>query len=52
MLNNDYTLRVDGREVQKISMSGNDSGGISLGIYCYQDLGCPSFDDVKVTYLP
>jgi hypothetical protein len=52
-VNNDtYTLRINGREVQKISMTGYSSGGISLGIYCYSELGCPSFDNVKVTYLP
>lgn len=47
-----YTLRVNGREIQTITMSGYNSGGISLGIYCYSTLGCPSFDNVKVTYLP
>jgi hypothetical protein len=50
--NDTYTLRVNGREIQKITMSGYNSGGISLGIYCYTSLGCPSFDNVKVTYLP
>lgn len=47
-----YTLSVNGREVQKITMSGYDSGGISLGTECYKAYECPSFDNVKVTYLP
>lgn len=49
---NTYTLRVNGREIQKITISGYNSGGISLGIYCYIEMGCPSFDNVKITYLP
>lgn len=45
-----YALRVNGREIQKITIGGYSSGGISLGIMCYDD--CPSFDNIKVTYLP
>ena len=47
-----YTLRVNGREIQKITMTGYDSGGISLGTYCYNAGDCTLFDNVKVTYLP
>jgi len=47
-----FTLKVDGREIQSITLQGYESGGINLGIECGYDLGCPSFDDVKVTYLP
>ena len=48
--NDNYILRVNGRELQNITLSGFDSGGISIGLNCDSD--CPSFDDVKVTYLP
>ncbi len=48
---NIYTLRLSGREIQSITMSGYDSGGISLGISCAWK-ECPRFDNVKVIYLP
>lgn len=47
-----FVFRVNGRDVQSISISGYDSGGISLGAYCSPRGGCPSFDNVLVTYLP
>ena len=49
---NNYTLQVDGRNVQTISILGYDFRGIDLGIQCDYGLQCPSFDNVKVTYLP
>ncbi len=49
---NNYSLRVNGQNIQIISMSGYDTGGINLGIECHYALECPSFDNVKVTYLP
>jgi len=49
---NNFTVSVDGRKVQQVSVSGYESGGIALGIDCLYTLGCPSFDNVKVTYLP
>ena len=49
---NNFVVRVNGRQVQQVSISGYDSGGIALGINCGSSLGCPSFDNVKVTYLP
>ena len=49
---NNFIVRVNGRQVQQVSLSGYDSGGIALGMICSNSLGCPSFDDVKVTYLP
>lgn len=49
---NTFTVSVDGRQVQQVSLSGYDSGGIALGIQCRSTLGCPSFDDVNVSYLP
>lgn len=48
-----YILRGDGREIQRITLAGYDSGGISLGVKCQiDDFGCTTFDNVKVTYLP
>ncbi len=47
-----YTLRINGQQVQSITMPGYDSGGISLGMICGYSKGCPSFDNVKVMYLP
>ncbi len=52
MQGNTYILRVNGRELQRITISGYDSGGISLGADCSNTLGCAKFDNVKVTYLP
>jgi hypothetical protein len=49
---NNFIVRINGRQVQQVSLSGYDSGGIALGMICGSGLGCPSFDDVKVTYLP
>lgn len=45
-----YTLRVNGRAIQTITIAGYSSGGISLGLACTYN--CPSFDNVKVIYLP
>lgn len=50
--NNNYTLQVDGRNIQTISLTGYDSGGIKLGIDCESSNECPSIDNVKVMYLP
>ncbi len=48
-----HILRVDGRELQRVVMAGYDAGGIGIGVDCTDDyLGCPKFDNVKVTYLP
>ena len=49
-----YTLRVDGTEYQTINTQfGGDTGGISLGVSCNTEIvPCPSFDNLKVTYLP
>jgi hypothetical protein len=49
---NNFIVRVNGRQVQQVSLGGYDSGGVALGMICGSGLGCPSFDDVKVTYLP
>ena len=49
---NDFLVSVDGRQAQQVSMSGYESGGIALGIDCLSQAGCPSFDNVVVTYLP
>ena len=49
---NTFIGRVNGQEVQRISMSGYESGGIALGIYCNTDLGCESFDDLQIDPLP
>ena len=48
---NIYTLKLSGREIQSITMSGYDTGGISLGVSCSWK-ECPKFDNIKVTYLP
>ena len=50
--NNNYTIRINDTQIQTLSMNLPDSGGIGLAIECNYSLGCPSFDNVKVTYLP
>jgi len=50
--NNNYTLSVNGSQLQTISISGYDSGGFRLGLYCRGYPQCPTFSNVKVTYLP
>ena len=52
VIGNNFTARVDGQQVQKISMSGYETGGIALGIHCNTTLGCESFDNVTVNQLP
>lgn len=48
-----YVFRLNGREVQRVTLPGNKSGGISIGDFCTtDDYGCAKFDNVKVTYLP
>ena len=41
--NNNYTLSVNGSQLQTISISGYDSGGFRLGLYCRGYPQCPSF---------
>src|SRR5574341_267974 len=48
--NNDYTLSVNGTQLQTISISGYDSGGFRIGLYCRGYPQCPTFDNVKATY--
>jgi hypothetical protein len=47
-----YTLAVNGRTLQTVNISGYDSGGFRLGLYCRSSSKCPTFDNVKVMYLP
>lgn len=48
-----YIFRLNGREVQRVTLPGNKSGGISIGDFCTtDDYGCAKFDNIKVTYLP
>lgn len=48
-----YILKLNGREIQRVTMSGYESGGITLGVNCEDPFyRCASFDNVKVTYLP
>ena len=49
---NNYIARLNGQEIQRISMSGYDSGGIALGIMCNISSPCESFSDVRVDPLP
>jgi hypothetical protein len=49
---NNFIARADGIEVQRISLSGYDSGGIALGINCNTTSGCESFDDFQIDALP
>lgn len=50
---NSYTLRVNGREIKNVTISGYESGGISIGSICTSDGdGCATFDNIEVTYLP
>lgn len=50
--NNNYTLSVNGSTLQTINIPGYDSGGFRLGLYCRGYPQCPTFGNVKVTYLP
>lgn len=50
---NTYILSTNGREVQRVTLAGYESGGISIGSSCFQEsYGCTKFDNVTVTYLP
>jgi hypothetical protein len=47
-----YTLRVNGQQLQSVSIQGYDSPEIRIGLHCADYPGCPTFDNFKVTYLP
>jgi hypothetical protein len=48
-----YILKLNRREIQRVTLSGYESGGISIGAFCpTSNYGCTKFDNVKVTYLP
>jgi len=49
--NDTYTLSVNHRPLQVVTLTGYPSGGIIIGSNC-QNKACPSFDNIKVTYLP
>lgn len=49
---NQFIARVNGQEIQKLSTSGYDGGGIALAVYCSTDQGCPGFDNLKIDPLP
>ncbi len=48
VVGNQFVAKINGREVQRIVLTGYDSGGIALGLTCNYSLGCPSFDNFKV----
>lgn len=45
---NEFVVRVNGREYQRINLSGYESGGIFLGVECSNDHECPSFDNLVI----
>ena len=45
---NEFVVRVNGREYQRINLSGYERGGILLGVECSNDHECPSFDNLVV----
>jgi len=45
---NDFVVRVNGREYQRINLSGYERGGILLGVECSNDHECPSFDNLVI----
>ncbi|MBV6449938.1 MAG: hypothetical protein MHPDNHAH_00651 [Anaerolineales bacterium] len=48
-----YSVKLNGRNLESLALSGYDLGDISIGTSCHDTYtGCPSFDDIKVTYLP
>ena len=49
---NQFVAKVNGQEIQKLSISGYDSGGIALGVTCLTSLGCPGFDNLRIDPLP
>ncbi len=44
---NQFTARLNGRDIQTITLTGYEQGGAALGIYC-DATGCPSFDDFEI----
>lgn len=49
---NNYTVKVNGQQIQTISLQGYNSGGISLGVDCFSGQECASFSNLKITYIP
>ena len=49
---NQFVAKVNGQEIQSLSISGYDSGGIALGVTCITNQGCPGFDNLKIEPLP
>lgn len=47
---NEYVSSFDGKEFQRMTLTGLGNGGVSLGVYC--DGNCPHIDNFKVTFLP
>lgn len=45
---NEFVVRVNGREYQRINLSGYERGGILLGVECSNDHECPSFDNLVI----
>ncbi len=45
---NEFVVRVNGREYQRINLSGYEKGGILLGVECSNDHECPSFDNLVI----
>lgn len=44
---NQFTARLNGRDIQTITLTGYEQGGAALGVYC-DSTGCPSFDDFEI----
>jgi hypothetical protein len=45
---NDFTGYVNGTQIQTLNLSGFESGGVGLGVYCHIGTQCPSFDNFSV----
>lgn len=53
--NDHYTFQINGQVLQDLILKAAPLGGIAIRCHCWSkgyEQYCPSFDDVKVTYLP
>jgi hypothetical protein len=51
--NDTYVLSFNGKEIQRITIPEYDQNLIQIAVHCWDTfVGCASFDNFKVTYLP
>lgn len=52
VVGNTYTAKINGREVQNITLSGWESGDVGIMDICWFKPPCPSFDNFSIEPLP